>query len=74
MYLGITVLTHDRQYHDSKIVVPAKTKVDSKYLSRDNNLDCLKFDECSETDHFNLETRHLYLQINDQEHRAQLKE
>jgi hypothetical protein len=74
MYLGVSVVTHDGQPHDSKVIVPAKTKVNTEHLSHDNNLNRLQFDECNSTDYFHPTTRHVYLQINDEEHMAQLKE
>jgi hypothetical protein len=74
MYLGIAVVTYDGQYHDSKIIVPAKTKVNTDNLSHDNNLNCLLFDECNPTHYFHPITKHVYLQITEEEHSAQLKE
>lgn len=74
MYLGITVTTEERDFHDSKVVVPAKTKVDPKYLTRDNNLNCLIFDECNTTDRFDSAARHVYLQISPEEHKVEMKE
>jgi hypothetical protein len=74
MFLGISVVTYDGQPHDSKVIVPAKTKMDREHFSHDNNLNYLLFDECNPTDYFDLATRHVYLQITAEEHRAQLKE
>jgi hypothetical protein len=74
MYLGIAVVTHDRKFHDSKVIVPAKTIVNTNYLSHDNNLNCLVFDQCNPTDYFHPVTKHVYLPINTKEHKAQLKE
>jgi hypothetical protein len=74
MYLGIAVVTYDAQLHDSKVIVPAKTKVNMEHLSHENNLNCLLFDECNPTDYFHQVTRHVYLPISTNEHHAQLKE
>lgn len=74
MYLAISVVTEDGDFHDSKLVVPAKTKVDPKYLTRDNNLNCLIFNECNSSDRFDPSTRHVYLQISPEEHKVQMKE
>jgi hypothetical protein len=74
MYLAISVVTYDGKPHDSKVIVPAKTKVDMEHISHDNNLNCLQFHECHLTDHFQPATRHVYLQINEDEHKEQLKE
>lgn len=74
MYLGITVVTENHEFHDSKVVVPAKTKVDPKYLTRDNNFNCLIFNECNTTDRFDAATRHVYLQISPEEHQVGMKE
>lgn len=74
MYLGISVVTYDEEPHDSKVIVPAKTKVNTEHISHDNNLDCLQFDDCNSTDYYDPTTRHVYLQINDEEHQSQLKE
>jgi hypothetical protein len=74
MYLGITVVTHDGQFHDSKVIVPAKTKVNVNCPSHDNNLNSLQFDECNSTDRFDPVSRSVYLKITQEEHKAELKE
>ncbi|CAF1059376.1 unnamed protein product [Rotaria sordida] len=74
MYVKVSVVTHAMQPHESKVIVPAKTKVRMDQLSYDNNLNCLNFDECNPIDYFDPITRQIYLQITPTEHSAQLKE
>lgn len=74
MYLGMSVVTHDGEYHDSKVIVPARTKVYAEKISHDNNLNCLQFNDCNPADYYQPTTRHVYLQITQDEHKAQLKE
>ena len=74
MYLGITIVTHDFQPHDSKVIVPAKTKVRADRFYHDNSLRDLNFDKCYPTDYFDPHTRHVYLMITPEEHNVQLKE
>ncbi|CAF3318875.1 unnamed protein product [Rotaria sp. Silwood2] len=74
MYLCIEVVTCDYQPHDSKVIVPHKTRVRADQLTHDNNLHCLNFNECNSTDYFDPVRKHVYLQITAEEHRAQLKE
>ena len=74
MYVKISVVTHDMQPHESKVIVLPKTKVQIDKLSHDNNLNCLNFDECNSADYFDPITRQIYLQITPEEHSAQLKE
>ncbi|CAF0767293.1 unnamed protein product [Rotaria sordida] len=74
MYLCITVVTLDNQSHDSKVIVPPKTRARQDQLSHDNNLRCLDFDECNSTDYFDSITKRVYLQINPEEHKSHLKE
>ncbi|CAF4456897.1 unnamed protein product [Rotaria sp. Silwood2] len=74
MYVKISVVTHDMQPHESKVIGPPKIIVRMDQLSHDNNLNCLNFDECNSIDYFDPITRHIYLQITPTEHSAQLKE
>ena len=74
MYLCIQVVTCDYQPHDSKVIVPHKTRVQIDQLTHDNKLHCLNFNECNSTDYFDPVRKHVYLQITAEEHRAQLKE
>ncbi|CAF3439891.1 unnamed protein product [Rotaria sp. Silwood1] len=74
MYLAIAVVTQDHKFHDSKVIVPPKTRVREDRLSHNNDLGCLDFDACSRTDYFDPITRHVYLYINEEEHISQLKE
>jgi hypothetical protein len=74
LYLGIAVMTFDNEPHPSKVIVPAKTKVNTEYPFRDNNLDCLQFDECNSTDYFDPVTKCIYSKISSKEHEAQCKE
>ncbi len=67
-------MTYDGQPHDSKVIVPGKTKVDTEQLSHENNLNCLRFNECDSMDYFHPTRRHVYLRINEEEDKAQLKE
>jgi hypothetical protein len=74
MYLQIAILTHNDEFHPSKVIIPGKTKVKPHKFSHDNNLDCLQFDECYHTDHFDPIKRQIYLEISPAEHEAQYKE
>ncbi|CAF3367793.1 unnamed protein product [Rotaria sp. Silwood2] len=74
MYLCVTVVTCDYQPHDSKIIVPQKTRMRTDQLTHDNNLHCFNFNECNSTDYFDPVRKHVYLQITAEEHKAQLKE
>lgn len=74
MYLVVAVRTIDQRPHDSKVIVPQKTRVLIEKLSHDNNLGCLDFTECNGKDYFDPNTRFVYLEITREEHRAQLKE
>ncbi len=73
MYLAIAVMTMDNESHPSKVIVPAKTRVDPAHLSHDNNLHYLQFDENS-TDRFEADSGCIYSKISSQEHAAQCKE
>jgi hypothetical protein len=74
MYLGITVYTVNDESHPSKVIVPAKTHVNRELLTHDNNLDCLRFDQCNVMDHFDPNTRHIYSAITRAEHHVGYKE
>ena len=74
IYLGMAVVTYDDEPHDSKVIVPAKTHVDTDYLSHDNNLSCLRFDECNPKDCFQEDERYIYSEIIPTEHQAGYKE
>jgi hypothetical protein len=56
------------------VIVPGKTYVNTQYLSHDNNLDCLQFDQCNPTDHFDEDEKCIYLEITPAEHQAGYKE
>ncbi|CAF0844256.1 unnamed protein product [Adineta steineri] len=69
MYLAIGILTVENELHPSKVIVPAKTTVNSGYLSHDNNLSCLQFDGNS-SDYFDRNHRCIYSKISFEEHLA----
>jgi len=73
MYLAIAVMTMDNESHPSKVIVPAKTRVDPADLSHDNKLHYLQVDENS-TDYFEADSRRIYSIISSEEHAAQCKE
>jgi hypothetical protein len=73
MYLAIAIVTMEDKLHPSKVIVPAKTRVDPGHISHDNNLGCLQFDENS-TDYFDLDRGHIYSKISSEEHASQCKE
>ncbi len=73
MYLAIAVTTMDNESHPSKVIVPAKTRIDPAHLSHDNDLGYLQFDENS-TDYFEEDSRCIYSRISSEEHAAQCKE
>lgn len=74
MYLAIEIRTIENEPHPSKVIVPAKTHVNTEYLSHDNNLDCLKFDRCNPNDIFDPESRHIYSEISCSDHHRGYKE
>ena len=74
MYLGVSIVTRDKQPHDSKVIVPSKTSVRTCQMSHSNDLNCLNFDGCNSTDYFDHQTRHIYLKISPEEHDVRLKE
>lgn len=74
MYLAIAVDTINNELHPSKVIVPAKTHVNTELLTHDNNLDCLRFDQCNVMDHFDADTRHIYSAISQAEHHVGYKE
>jgi len=74
MYLEIAVYTIYDELHPSKVIVPAKTHVNTELLSHDNNLDCLRFERCNVMDHFDADTRHIYSAITPTESHVGYKE
>lgn len=64
----------NRQPHVSKIIVPNKTKVENESLMNNNDLNCLKFDECDTGCIFDYETRTLYSTISVEERQLRQKE
>jgi hypothetical protein len=74
MCLCITPFTFCGQCHPSKVIVPAKTKINKDQLLHDNNLQSLLFTDCNLTDHCDPIKRQVYLEISTAEHEAQYKE
>jgi hypothetical protein len=74
MYLVIAIMTVDNESHPSKVIVPAKTHVNAENLTHDNNLDCLRFDQCNAMDRFDPESRYIYSKISHIEHQVGYKE
>jgi hypothetical protein len=74
LYLGIAIVTVDREPHPSKVIVPAKTKVNAEHLSHSNNLDYLQFDECNPADYTDVRKRCIYSEISSTEHHSGCKE
>ena len=74
MYLCIEVFTLADQKHPLQIVVPQRTRAARGLSSRNNDLRRLLFDNCAPTDHFDMEERRIYLQINATDHQVQYKE
>jgi len=68
MFLSVQILTANHEPHPSKVIVPVKTQVKTSDRRHDNNLDCLDFSQCSETDLFNPVTRIIYSLITPEEH------
>jgi hypothetical protein len=73
MYLCVAPFDRDGKVHPLKVIVPAKTKIDTAHLSHDNKFECLLFNECDPMDHFDLDKRCTYLGITAAEHAAQCK-
>ena len=74
MYLGIAVVTNDGAPHPYKVIVPARTGVNIDDITQDNNLEYLRFDDCSPSDHVHPVTRDIYSRISPTEHTEQRKE
>jgi hypothetical protein len=74
LYLGIAITTVDNEPHPSKVIVPAKTKVNTEHLSHNNNLSYLQFDECNPTDIPDVENRCIYSEISPAEYQIERKE
>ena len=74
MHLCVATFDCHDQLHPLKVIVPAKTKTDTAHISHDNKLECLLFNECDTTNHFDPEKRYTYLEITAAEHAAQFKE
>ncbi len=70
----MAIRTIDDEPHLSKVIVPAKTHVNAEHLFRDNDLNCLRFDECDPADHFDEYQRHIYSEISSTEHQRGYKE
>lgn len=70
----MTVVTIENELHPSKVIVPAKTHVNTENLTHDNNLDCLRFNLCSENDKFDLESRIIYSEITPADYQREYKE
>lgn len=75
MYLAIGLRTiSDNEPHPSKVIVPAKTYVNTEHLSHDNDLNCLLFDQCNPKDIFKEDERTIYSEITPGEHQIGYKE
>lgn len=74
MYLAIGLRTIDNEPHPSKVIVPAKTYVNTEHLSHDNDLNCLLFDQCNPKDYFKEDERTIYSEITPNEHQVGYKE
>jgi hypothetical protein len=74
LYLGIAVVAEDGLAHPYKVIVPAKTRVNIDEITQDNNLDCLRFDDCSPSDDVHPVTRDIYSRIDPTEHTTHCKE
>ena len=74
IYLRVAIETVAGDDHPSKVIVPAKTYVSAEYILHDNNLNCLRFDQCSPLDHFDRNAKCIYLEITPAEHQVGYKE
>lgn len=64
----------DDQFHDLKVIVPNKTRMYDECHYRKNDLNCLIFNECDNTDVFDKEHRIVYMEITERDHQRQIKE
>ena len=74
MYLAIALRTIENECHPSKVIVPAKTYVNTEHLSHNNDLSCLQFDLCNPMDQFKEDKRTIYSKISLPEHQVGYKE
>lgn len=74
MYLMIRILNDQGEPHQSKVIIPAKTSVDSQKLGHDNNLDYLEFDKCNPNDHCFPNDRLIISRISDEERQLGYKD
>ncbi|CAF3554591.1 unnamed protein product [Rotaria sordida] len=72
--LAIELHNPDGQIHPSKVIVPDKTKAKDESLINNNDLRCLKFDECQSDDQVDLDNKRIYLKITKTERQALVKE
>ncbi|CAF1158005.1 unnamed protein product [Rotaria sordida] len=72
--LAIELHNPDGQIHPSKVIVPDKTKAKDESLINNNDLRCLKFDECQSDDQVDLDNKRIYLKITKTERQALVKD